>query len=38
MEDFDWLPLTLAGASLPEQLCAWRNLYTGFRKAKLKKS
>jgi hypothetical protein len=37
---FDWLPLTLllAVGSLPKQLSALRTLYTGFRKAKLKKS
>jgi hypothetical protein len=39
-EDFDWLLLTLliAGVSPPEHLSAPRTLYTGFRKAKLKKS
>jgi hypothetical protein len=37
MGDFDWLPLTVAGVSPPEQLSARRTLYIGFRKAKLKK-
>jgi hypothetical protein len=38
MGDFDWLLLLLAAVSPPEQLSALRTLYTGFRKAKLKKS
>jgi hypothetical protein len=40
MIDFDWLllPLLLAVVAPPEQISAPRTLYTGFRKAKLKKS
>jgi hypothetical protein len=38
MEDFNWLLLLLAGMSPPEKLFALRTLYTGFRKAKLKKT
>jgi hypothetical protein len=39
MGDFDWLlTLLLTAVSPPEQLSALRTLYTGFRKAKLKKS
>jgi hypothetical protein len=38
MGDFDWLPLTLAVGSAPEQLSSPRTLYSGFRKAKLRKS
>jgi hypothetical protein len=38
MEGFDWLPLTLAAVSPPEQLSAWRTLHVGFRKVKLKRT
>jgi hypothetical protein len=36
--DFDWLMLSLAAVSPPEQLSALRTLYIGFRKVTLKKS